>query len=247
MSVSLTTAIYEKCLLARSLDEAKPEVITLMSTDVERVTNVCYAFHSLWSIPFQIVVSMYLLYTQVGLSFLAGIAFIVVLFPINNYIVSRMNHYIGKTLEKKDERVAMCTEAIGSIKSIKLLAWEEVFIGKIMDIRRQEMQYLSKEKYFDALVVYFFSTTKVVMSLLTFGTFVLTGHQMTAASTFTSVALMNMLMSPLTMLPWMLNQMSEGWVSLKRIQELIDVCRLYCSNLYKPRTIHLICICWRTF
>jgi hypothetical protein len=42
---------------------------------------------------FQIGVSFYLLYTQVGLAFLAGAVFTIILIPVNKYIASK----IGKT------------------------------------------------------------------------------------------------------------------------------------------------------
>jgi hypothetical protein len=42
---------------------------------------------------FQIGVSFYLLYTQVGLAFLAGAVFTILLIPINKYIASK----IGKS------------------------------------------------------------------------------------------------------------------------------------------------------
>ncbi len=37
-----------------------------MSTDTDRVINFCHSFHEFWSLPFQIAVSLYLLYQQVG-------------------------------------------------------------------------------------------------------------------------------------------------------------------------------------
>jgi ATP-binding cassette subfamily C (CFTR/MRP) protein 10 len=42
---------------------------------------------------FQIGVSFYLLYTQVGLAFVAGAVFTIILIPINKYIASK----IGKS------------------------------------------------------------------------------------------------------------------------------------------------------
>lgn len=61
------------------------------------------------------------------------------------------------------------------------------------------------------------------MCLLTFGVSVLTGHPLTAATTFTTVALLNMLIGPLNTFPWVLNGLIEAWISLKRVQELLDV------------------------
>lgn len=59
--------------------------------------------------------------------------------------------------------------------------------------------------------------------LLTFGVSVLLGKPLTAASTFTSVALLNMLIGPLNAFPWVLNGLIEASVSLKRVQKLMDV------------------------
>jgi len=38
------------------------------------------------------------------------------------------------------------------------------------------------------------------------------------------MALLNMLIGPLNAFPWVLNGLTEAWVSLKRIQRMLDVC-----------------------
>lgn len=95
--------------------------------------------------------------------------------------------------------------------------------------RDKEMKYLKGRKYLDALCVYFWATTPVIISILTFATYVLIGNKLTAATVFTAMALLNMLISPLNAFPWVLNGMTEAWVSIRRIQRLIDV-SLYLLN-----------------
>lgn len=41
-------------------------VQTLMSVDADRVVNLCASLHELWSLPAQIAIALYLLYTQVS-------------------------------------------------------------------------------------------------------------------------------------------------------------------------------------
>lgn len=94
-------------------------------------------------------------------------------------------------------------------------------------MRDQELKYLKGRKYLDAICVYFWATTPVVISILTFGTYVLLGNKLTAATVFTGMALLNMLISPLNAFPWVLNGMMEAWVSVKRIQRLLDVSRFF--------------------
>lgn len=85
------------------------------------------------------------------------------------------------------------------------------------------MVFLSKRKYLDAVCVYFWATTPILMCLLTFGVSVLMGIQLNASIVFTSVALLNLLIGPLNAFPWVLNGLVEAWVSLKRAQKLMDV------------------------
>lgn len=90
------------------------------------------------------------------------------------------------------------------------------------------MKYLKGRKYLDALCVYFWATTPVLISILTFATYVLLGNKLTAATVFTSIALLNMLIGPLNAFPWVLNGVTEAWVSIKRIQALLNVRLFFC-------------------
>ncbi|XP_062548884.1 ATP-binding cassette sub-family C member 10 [Armigeres subalbatus] len=234
MRMSLVTAIYRKSLVAKGLQNARPEILNLMSTDTDRIVSSCISFHSFWSIPFQLFTTLYLLYTQLGLAFLAGVTFAIILIPINRQIAMKIGQLSQGLMTAKDGRIAITTETISGAKHIKLNAWEDVFISKIENIRREEVGYLSRRKYLDALCVYFWATTPVLMCLLTFGTSVLMGSTLTAATTYTSVALLNMLIGPLNAFPWVLNGLTEAWVSLKRVQELIDLPNINLAEYYKP-------------
>lgn len=160
---------------------------------------------------------------QVGIAFLAGVAFTIVLIPINKFIASKIGQLSTKLMEKKDQRVAHMTELLRGIRVLKVHVWEERFLEKVLNIRQYELKYLKGRKYLDALCVYFWATTPVVISILTFATYSLMGHQLTAATVFTSMALLNMLIAPLNAFPWVLNGLTEAWVSLSRIQKFLDL------------------------
>uniref|UniRef100_A0A182MWB3 ABC-type xenobiotic transporter n=1 Tax=Anopheles culicifacies TaxID=139723 RepID=A0A182MWB3_9DIPT len=234
MRMSIVTAIYQKSLTAKQLQTARPEILNLMSTDTDRIVNSCISFHSFWSIPFQLFTTLYLLYTQLGVAFVAGVLFAVLLIPINRKIAQKIGQLSQGLMTAKDGRVTITTEAISGAKDIKLNAWEDVFIGKIQNQRKGEMHYLGKRKYLDALCVYFWATTPVLMCLFTFGTSILLGKPLTAATTYTSVALLNMLIGPLNAFPWVLNGLTEAWVSLKRVQELFDLPDVNLQECYRP-------------
>ena len=50
---------------------------------------------------------------------------------------------------------------------------------------------------------------------------------------FTSIALFNMLISPLNAFPWVLNGLMEAWVSVKRIQAFLSLDNLDLTGYYQ--------------
>ncbi|XP_055853767.1 ATP-binding cassette sub-family C member 10 [Episyrphus balteatus] len=234
MRIGVVSAIYRKALEARGLKNSRPEILNLMSTDTDRIVNSCVSFHSFWSIPFQLFTTLYLLYTQLGVAFLAGVAFAAMLIPINRWIARSIGSISKDLMTAKDARLAATSETIAGAKQVKLHAWEDVFIQKIRDLRKEEIKYLGKRKYLDALCVYFWATTPVLMCLLTFGMSAILGNKLTAATTYTSVALLNMLIGPLNAFPWVLNGLVEAWVSVRRLQELFELPNLDFSSYYQP-------------
>ncbi|KAL1117648.1 hypothetical protein AAG570_003963 [Ranatra chinensis] len=131
---ALITAVYRKTLSLNSKSLSKfstGEIVNFMSTDMDRIVNSCASFHAFWSIPFQIVVTLYLLYQQVGVSFLAGVGFSILLIPINKCIASKIGQLSTKMMNFKDQRIMLISEILRGIRAIKLYVWEEVFMKKV--------------------------------------------------------------------------------------------------------------------
>lgn len=108
MRASLISAIYEKALKTSTVSLSNfntGQIVNYMSTDVDRIVNFCISFHQFWSLPFQIAVSLWLLYLQVGFSFLAGLAFAIVLIPLNRYLANAIGRLSNAMMEQKDARV----------------------------------------------------------------------------------------------------------------------------------------------
>jgi len=104
-------------------------------------------------------------------------------------------------MKEKDKRVKLMSEIIRGIRVIKFHVWENYFIDKVsgmlcfillfyyvlvktvlfLDYRKLEVLNLKKRKYLDALCVYFFATTPITISMLTFSTYIFLGGQLTAS------------------------------------------------------------------
>ncbi|XP_014478346.1 PREDICTED: multidrug resistance-associated protein 7 isoform X2 [Dinoponera quadriceps] len=224
---AIITLVYRKTLHSSNIDLNQNfnfgEIINFMSTDSDRLVNSCPSFHTFWSIPLQLFVTLYLLHQQIGASFLAGVAFSIVLIPINKIIANKIGKLSAKLMGYKDQRVRLMGEILRGITTIKVNVWEEHFLRNIFKLRESEVKYLRGRKYLDALCVYFWATTPIVVAILTFATYVLLGNELDTKTVFTSMALLNMLIGPLNAFPWVLNGLTEAWVSLRRIQRMLDL------------------------
>ncbi|CAG5133932.1 unnamed protein product [Candidula unifasciata] len=221
---AVITTIYKKSLSVNSVSQSRftsGEIVNFMSTDTDRILNFCPSFHAFWSLPFQVGVSLFLLYQQLGLAFLTGVAFAVLLIPINRWIAGKIGQLSTKMMKHKDERVKLTNELLSGIRVVKFYAWEQHFTARINSIREKELLYLRGRKYLDAMCVYFWATTPVMISILTFSTYVVMGKTLTAAKVFTSLSLFLMLISPLNAFPWVINGLVEAWVSLKRVHKFV--------------------------
>uniref|UniRef100_A0A665UD07 ATP-binding cassette, sub-family C (CFTR/MRP), member 10 n=1 Tax=Echeneis naucrates TaxID=173247 RepID=A0A665UD07_ECHNA len=223
---ALVSAIYSKALRVSGSSLTGftlGEVVNLMSTDTDRVGNFFSSFHELWSLPFRFSITLYLLYLQVGVAFLSGLGVALLLVPFNKFLASRILSNNKDMLRHKDSRVKLMTEILFGIRVIKFYNWEPHFTQKVAERRKQELSHLKAIKYLDAMCVYTWAALPVVISILTFVTYVMLGNQLTAAKVFTTLALVGMLIIPLNCFPWVLNGILEAKVSLERIQRFFKL------------------------
>ena len=115
---------------------------------------------------------------------------------------------------------------------IKFCSWEAHFIKRINSTREKELSQLKAKKYLDAGCVYFWASTPILMSVSTFITYVLLGNKLTPSKVFTSLALFNMLISPLNAFPWVINGLVQAWVSMSRLQNFLNLENLNWFNYY---------------
>ncbi|OAY37002.1 hypothetical protein MANES_11G066800v8 [Manihot esculenta] len=226
----IMTLIYQKCLCVNLAERSKfseGEIQTFMSVDADRTVNLCNSFHDMWSLPLQIGLALYLLYTQVKFAFLSGLAITILLIPVNKWISELIASATEKMMKQKDERIRRTGEILAHIRTLKMYGWERLFSSWLMDTRSSELKHLATRKYLDAWCVFFWATTPTLFSLFTFGLFTLMGHQLEAATVFTCVALFNNLISPLNSFPWVINGLIDAFISTRRLS------RFLCCQEYK--------------
>jgi ATP-binding cassette subfamily C (CFTR/MRP) protein 1 len=67
----LVTMIYDKTLELTSTKDHERYAMTLMSNDVQRVVRGMRNFHEIWASTLEAGIAMWLLYSEIGLAFVA--------------------------------------------------------------------------------------------------------------------------------------------------------------------------------
>uniref|UniRef100_A0A8C8B878 Canalicular multispecific organic anion transporter 1 n=1 Tax=Otus sunia TaxID=257818 RepID=A0A8C8B878_9STRI len=214
---SLIAAIYKKALTMSSATRKEStvgETVNLMSADAQRFMDMANFVHQLWSSPLQIILSIVFLWGELGPSVLAGIAVMVLLIPINGFLVAK-----AKAIQVSGQHPL--TLLISQI--LKLFAWEPSFEKRVNEIRAHELKDLVNFSYLQSISIFVFTCAPFLVSLASFAVYVLVDENniLDAQKAFTAISLFNVLRFPMAMLPLVLSSLVQTNVSTARLERYL--------------------------
>ncbi|KAI0792249.1 multidrug resistance-associated ABC transporter [Abortiporus biennis] len=202
---------------------SKAQVMTLMTTDVDRVSEFSWHVFTLVDSPVEIVVGTLLLYHLMGVSCFFGLAVTCLFLP--------MNHYAGKVvvgaqdnlMKARDERVALMNEILGGIRMLKFMAWERSFESRVHKIRDRELKYQNLNYTIEIIWNAIWNASPILVTLVSFWHFsVYRGQVLTPSIAFTSISVFNEMKFALNALPETLINSLQSLVSLRRIEKYLN-------------------------
>ncbi|XP_057971356.1 ABC transporter C family member 2 [Malania oleifera] len=220
---TLVAAVFRKSLRLTHEGRkrfASGKITNLMTTDAEALQQICQSLHTLWSAPFRIFIAMVLLYQQLGVASLIGSLILVLMFPMQTIIITRMQKYSKEGLQRTDKRIGLMNEILAAMDAVKCYAWENSFESKVKSVRNDELSWFRKASLLGSFNGFILNSIPVVVTVISFGMFTLLGGDLTPARAFTSLSLFAVLRFPLFMLPNIITQAVNANVSLKRLEEL---------------------------
>ncbi|KAL3102262.1 hypothetical protein niasHS_003671 [Heterodera schachtii] len=219
----LVCAVYKKALrLSNSARRQKTvgEIVNLMAIDVDRFQQIAPQTHQYWSTPLQVSLALYMLWGQIGVSVLSGMAVMVLLLPINFLISMLTRKYQIRQMRIKDERTKMVNEVLNGIKVIKLYAWEPPMEEVINALRAKELSMIRKAAFLRTISDMFNSAVPFLVALSTFATFTFIDPRnvLTPQIAFVSLTLFNQLRQPMSTVADLISQTVQVSVSNKRLK-----------------------------
>ncbi|XP_075676248.1 multidrug resistance-associated protein 1-like isoform X2 [Dermatophagoides pteronyssinus] len=223
--ISIISIIYKKSLRMSNLSRAQyssGEVTNIMSVDSERITDFLVVANMLWSAPLQIAIAFYMLWQQVQVASMAGLSFMIILIPFNGFVMKKIRSYQIQVMRQKDKRTKLMNEILNGMKVLKLYAWENSFLTMITKLRNFECRLLYRVTLFSGFIVFAFTAAPFLVGLLTFATFVLMGNVLDPNKAFVSLSLFSIIRAPLGLLPMLLTNGVQSYVSMTRVNKYLN-------------------------
>uniref|UniRef100_A0A8D1DXB2 Cystic fibrosis transmembrane conductance regulator n=1 Tax=Sus scrofa TaxID=9823 RepID=A0A8D1DXB2_PIG len=225
LRVAMCHMIYRKALRLSNLAMGKTttgQIVNLLSNDVNKFDQVTVFLHFLWAGPLQALIVTALLWMEIGISCLAGMAVLIILLPLQSCLGKLFSSLRSKTAAYTDVRIRTMNEVITGIRIIKMYAWEKSFADLIARLRRKEISKILRSSYLRGMnLASFFVASKIIV-FITFTTYVLLGNVITARRVFVAVTLYAAVRLTVTLFfPSAVEKVSEAIVSIRRIKDFL--------------------------
>ncbi|XP_006879633.1 PREDICTED: multidrug resistance-associated protein 4 [Elephantulus edwardii] len=238
LRVAMCHMIYQKALRLSNTAMGKTttgQIVNLLSNDVNKFDQVTIFLHFLWAGPLQAVAVTALLWMEIGISCLAGMAVLIILLPLQSCFGKLFSSLRSKTATFTDVRIRTMNEVITGIQIIKMYAWEKSFADLITSLRRKEVAKVLRSSYLRGMnLASFFVASKIIV-FVTFTTYVLLGNVITASRVFVAVTLYGAVRLTVTLFfPSAIERVSEAVVSIRRIKNFLLLDEISQRNIQLP-------------
>ncbi|XP_039780041.1 ABC transporter C family MRP4 [Panicum virgatum] len=221
----LTAMVYRKGLRlsnASRQSHTSGEIVNYMAVDVQRVGDYAWYFHDIWMLPLQIVLALAILYKNVGIAMVSTLIATVLSIAASVPVAKLQEHYQDKLMASKDERMRKTSECLKNMRILKLQAWEDRYRLQLEEMRNVECRWLRWALYSQAAVTFVFWSSPIFVAVITFGTCILLGGQLTAGGVLSALATFRILQEPLRNFPDLISMMAQTRVSLDRLAHFLQ-------------------------
>ncbi|KAH9050918.1 ATP-binding cassette transporter [Lactarius deliciosus] len=200
---------------------SKAQIMTLMTTDVDRVSEFSWHIFTLVDSPIEIIIGTIFLYSLLGSSAFMGLAVTCLFLPLNHFAGKVVVGAQENLMKARDERVALMNEVLGAIRMLKFMAWERNFEKRVLKIREKELKFQKLNYIIEVRLLptwYIRNASPMIVTLVAFFHFAVIKNQiLTPSVAFTSMKF------ALNALPETLINMLQSFVSLRRIEKFAPV------------------------
>ncbi|KRT78583.1 ABC transporter ATP-binding protein, partial [Oryctes borbonicus] len=236
LRVACCSLIYRKALrLSKTAlgQTTAGQLVNLLSNDVNRFDVAVLFAHQLWVGPLETVVISYLMYLQIGISAVIGVAALLCFVPLQIWLGKKTSVLRLKTAIRTDERVRLMNEIISGIQVIKMYTWEKPFANLVSLARRHEIRAVTGASYVRGVLLSFIMFSTRIAIFISIFAYVLFDNKIYAEQVFVITSFYSILRQSMTVFfPQGIGQIAEANISIQRLNNFLmyDENKLLCNK-----------------
>ena len=224
LRAAITTGVFRKSLrlsAASRQQRTLGEMVNLMQLDATKLEMFLTQFHVLWDGLYQIAGYLTVLGMLIGWPTALGVVVMLLSMPMQIKIMLSTTRINRKIAKFTDNRVKAVNEAMQSMASVKMYAWESRLAMQIDAHRAQE---IGQRRRLANLLAFSRANMMAIPSLVSSAAFVayaLTSGSIKASLLFAALGAFGQLRFPLMFYPMALGGLAQARVSRTRLASLL--------------------------
>ena len=222
-----TTALFKKVMRLQQTTLRKTsigQIINLISNDVYKLQFGVPYWNYVWISPIQIVLATVTTLFHIGPVALTGIAYIVLLIPLQIVIGLMFGRFRYLQSLTGDTRIELMDQIIRGMRVIKLFVWESPFIRYVREIRKREVRYASLAGFFQSTIFSLYNTSMFIALFISYSVSISINKPLTTAQlAFAFIVYSKLRIDCVLFFGSAVLSGRESVIALRRIQNILEL------------------------
>ncbi|KAF6795321.1 ABC multidrug transporter [Colletotrichum sojae] len=225
MRGSIIGLVYQKALrLDVTLPDVSPDgALTLITTDVENITQGVVYLHDIWGAFVEMAIGIYLIYRQLGSACAMPLAIVFFVLVITAIISVPIGKSQATWIKASQDRVTTTSKVLSSIKSLKISGLGDLVFSMIRDLRSKELEVSERYRKLLGFTLVLMICIPIWSPILTFIVFAAQSQTtLNIQRAFTAYSLLTLVNRPLSDVILALPILAGSITSFQRIQDYLN-------------------------
>ncbi|KAF5267203.1 hypothetical protein FOXYS1_1935 [Fusarium oxysporum] len=216
----LAAYVYRSTTEGKMSDINDAAVLTVMSTDVERIIFGFHGLHDFWANIIEIGLGCFLLQRELGLAFISPIVVIILCVAVTSVIAWLIGERQSRWMARIESRVGLTSSIISNIKSLRISGITAPVGELVQKMREQELDIGNKFRW---LLIMTATIAFVPAAMSPVVAFAFTNEQLDTLKIFVSFSFITLLTNPLGSIFQSVPAVITAFVCLERIQKFLEM------------------------
>lgn len=211
----LINAIYDKTATVPHVGDGDTAAVALMGADVERIYTGLRLMHEVWASVVQIAIASWLLYSQLGLAFLAPLIIVLFGFACSFFLSRRAVTYQAAWMASVQSRIGVTSSFLSHIKDLRFSGMAGPAAALVQHEREEEIRVGERSRILTATSASLSLLPQAIAPALAFA---FGPRVLDETRAFTALSLLALLTAPLMMVLQSITILAAAIACLRRIK-----------------------------